>query len=265
MKRKRRSKNKPRKKRKVDSDRAKFLRERSKKHKETVVKAKEFNIEKKLRGRVRCAKLPYRFSKTIKDKKWPNTYGFMNINVCSSSKSFRGLSPMVLGPIEVKVVDYKNKIKTIVAKNLENLWQASKVWSSDYNPITKKIRKGWFSDRDKYFADSKAHRHIKKGTGKNVNVPLFSLWVNQKTDKVAKLKYVKARKRIYCPIYKRLASKTAEFEKLKTMLDDGYNIQILGYDGFDFEKEGMTLQQCYDDASRPFGHELLLVSMLLQK
>lgn len=50
-----------------------------------------------------------------------------------------------------------------------------------------------------------------------------------------------------------------QFKKLKKYIDNGLNIQILGYDGYPVEK---SLYEHYLDESKPFGHELVLYSML---
>ena len=244
------------KKRKIE------LAVRSKSHKESIKRATKANRKSKSRGSVRCNKLPFRFSKG--PKTWPNVDGFMNVNVCSGSNQiYKELSPMKLGPIEVNVVNSRNKIKIRTAKNLENLWQASKVWEDDVYMDTGMPKKEWFKRRSRYFKDKKAHRHIKKSkTNKNKNVSLYSLWVDQKTLEVKKLSYLEARKEVYCPIYKQLASQTKAYKKIDKLLANGTNIQILGYDGYDYETEGKTLEECYNDGSRPFGHELVLVSML---
>lgn len=47
---------------------------------------------------------------------------------------------------------------------------------------------------------------------------------------------------------------------LKKKVKDGYNLQIVGYDGRSMA--GTTPLQAYLDASAPFGHELVLWTML---
>ena len=51
-------------------------------------------------------------------------------------------------------------------------------------------------------------------------------------------------------------------KKINKMLDDGINVQILGYDGYNYQKENKSLKECFDDDSRPFGHELCLIALL---
>jgi len=88
----------------------------------------------------------------------------------------------------------------------------------------------------------------------NKNVPLFSYWNGEK------LSYVEARKKIYCPIYSEYVKKTEAWKQLKDLREQGYNIQILGYDGYDISSKSMSYY--VNDSSRPFGHELVLACLL---
>ena len=84
----------------------------------------------------------------------------------------------------------------------------------------------------------------------------FSLWQGQR------LGYVEARKAIYVPLYKRYAAEAKEFKALQGLLDQGYNIHILGYDGFSVDMTESGMRSALDDPSRPFGHELVVAAML---
>lgn len=114
----------------------------------------------------------------------------------------------------------------------------------------------FFERRKKGWADVKAHRHVKKGKGPNPNVPLYSYWKGEH------LTYLQARKAIYCPLYVKMVVETPEYKALEKMVAEGTNLQILGYDGYNFEAQGKTLKECFDDASRAFGHEMLIVGLL---
>lgn len=67
---------------------------------------------------------------------------------------------------------------------------------------------------------------------------------------------------MYCPAYAAGVVKTKAYKELLSLLDQGYNLQILGYDGYDYQTEGKTLEACLNDTTRPFGHELVLVCLL---
>jgi hypothetical protein len=73
--------------------------------------------------------------------------------------------------------------------------------------------------------------------------------------------YVPSRK-FYCTVYEMLAKLSPKYQELAVMLDRGTNIQIIGYDGFDLEISDVAVAQAYYDPTRPFGHELVLFTML---
>ncbi|KAL6043705.1 Alkaline phosphatase [Balamuthia mandrillaris] len=253
-KKKRKSKTKQTGRSGEEKERARALRERAKLHKESVERACAANKTANRRGRVSCNKQPhYRAPKHV-DKRWPNKEGFMNISVCSGSRRpYDQLSPMKLGP-----VDYVFEQERLRATNVENLWQFSKVWPGEVDGRTGDPLPSWFARRKAGWADRKAHRWVRKGPkdSPNRNAPLYSFW------KGRRLGYVPARKAVYCPEYAKLVVRTQAFRQLQGLLEDGYNVQILGYDGFDFEAEGMSLRECLEDPRRPFGHELVLVALL---
>ncbi|KAL9656933.1 hypothetical protein ABK040_007024 [Willaertia magna] len=213
-------------------------------------------------GQIRCGKLNHN----------TELEGFTVINCCSTSndKLYKQLSPMLLGPYEYEMNidnDYpleeikllkKNKNykpEIISIQNLENYWQFSKVWKEEeeLNPEINEMRpnKTFFNRRLEGWKDKKAHRWVKKG-----EVPLYAWWHGRKLD------YMQARREIYCPLYAEKVVHTEGFKKLQNLLKRGDNLLILGYDGYDYHAEGMTLNDCFNDVSRPFGHELVLCGLL---
>ncbi|KAL0484431.1 Ldhc [Acrasis kona] len=227
---------------------------------EAIEAAKKENSKNGVRGRVRCNKLPHRFDKTLKDKSWPVVKGFKNINVCSGAPgAYKNLSPMKLGPIEYNLKDDGNGEEgTILIKNLENCWQFSKVWNGEEDKRTKLPVEEFWARRKTGWEDEKAHRWVKKGNDENgnKNIPLYSYWKGQK------LSYLQARGAIYCPLYAALVQETDAYKKLKKLVDEGTNVQILGFDGYDYDGEGMSLADCYKSTRRPFGHEHVLCALL---
>lgn len=218
-----------------------------------IIDDKKIIKKQKIVGDVKCAKLPKRFSSS----KWPVIKNYKNINVCSSSKTFyKYLSPFLLGPITIKTVDYEGNVILQNCEKFENLWQSLKVWDNDLDKDYK-IMKSWYDRKNKYFLDKKSHRHIEN---KRNCKTMFHLWVDQETGKVERLNYIDARKKIYCPIYESLVKNLSYYQNLEKLVNNGTNVQILGYDGYDFT--GKTLNECFDDVSKPFGHELCLVGML---
>jgi hypothetical protein len=187
-------------------------------------------------------------------------FGYLNVNVCSSScNEFKNLSPMLLGPIQFDSTDSAGQRRTYTARNIENMWQFAKVWTDDL-AADGTIKAKWFVFRDAGWADTKAHRWprgraVKDGPLKNV--PEFVFWNGQRYS------YGEARKLVYIRYYVQLAEAAPAYAQLHRLVhEEGTNLQILGYDGRDFTTEGLTLRQCLEDESRPFGHELVLTAML---
>lgn len=211
-------------------------------HKKSIKKVQEKNKKRGKKGKIAVDKLP--FWKGPGDKIWPKMYGYRNINCCSSGKAFSCLSPMKLGPI---------KEKGLVSENLENFWQFSKVWKEDLDEEGN-IKDEFYKRRKKAFSDKKATRHV---PGKKGQYCEFVLWGEERLD------FYEAKKKIYCKLYEKYATKTSAFKELLGMIEEGYNIQILGYDGrdikdistFPYEKELRNKEYI-------FGHEIVLAYLL---
>lgn len=61
-------------------------------------------------------------------------------------------------------------------------------------------------------------------------------------------------------MYEKGAPETKEFKSLQNKIKDGENLQIIGYDAYPITH---SLQEHYEDETRPFGHELVLFSLLV--
>lgn len=164
------------------------------------------------------------------------------------------LSPKSLGPIDHKMPGLP------IAKNLENFHQFAKVFQCDMenNKVTDKAK----AARIIGYNDSIPHRHkydseILKKLNNNINVPNFSVYYDKNCNE-HRYNYIQCRY-FYCHWYEILVVHLSQFKLLKNMLSNGYNIQIIGYDGY---SPGNDLMAHYLDSSRPFGHELVLYTML---
>lgn len=251
VKKKRKSTKKPRPPVSTEDKEAKKQREKD------VKEATAENKKNGRRGTVVCNKLPHRFDKTLVDKKWPVVKGYKNINVCSAAPgAYKFLSPMKLGPIKYNLEDDKRGETGVVKiKNLENCWQYSKVWEGEVDENNLPKEEFWTRRKDGW-EDEKGHRWVKPkfDHNGNRNVTLFNYW------KAERLGYQEAREKVYCPLYAELVQKTDVYKKLKKLVDEGCNIQILGYDGYDYSDR--TLMDCFLDTSKPFGHEHVLCGLL---
>lgn len=164
----------------------------------------------------------------------------------------RNLSPMVLGPVhhEQKGLD--------PATSIENFHQFNKVFRNEVDengdplPI-------WYEMQQKGYADPVPHRHkypleeMKKiGKDGNKNRCLYSIHNGKRYS------YVESRQ-FYCKHYERLAKEKKEYKELKQMIADGTNLQITGYDGYEVTED---IDVHYNDPHKPFGHELVLYTLL---
>ena len=189
------------------------------------------------RGDVKCAKLVYHNTKE------PQLEGYETINVCSKAKDqFKSLSPFLLGPFYVQDegIDY-------ISRNMENMWQFSKVFIGEEE--NGRPTEHFFERRNNAWESTRAHRHVKKG-----EKVLYHWWNGNKFN------YIEARKNIYCPYYANKVKELPAYKNLLSKLEEGKNILIVGYDGYDFGNK--SFDKCFLDESRPFGHELVLCSIL---
>jgi len=170
------------------------------------------------------------------------------------------LSPKSMGSIPHGMPDLPK------AKNLENYHQFAKVfpWELDSQGA---ITKESIEYRIKAYDDPKPYRHkfspkeIKEKSNNsniNVNIPKFSVYYTQNGNE-RRYSYIECRY-FYCYWFERIAKQLPEFKKLQQMIENGYHLQIVGYDGYPVIK---SLYEHYIDPSRPFGHELVLYSLLV--
>jgi hypothetical protein len=157
------------------------------------------------------------------------------------------LSPKSMGPI------VHPQPGLIPAFNLENFWQFSKVFSDEVDEKGEPLPI-FFQRQREGFLDRVPHRHKPNATG---NIPLYSVW-KRPDGSLVKYKYIAARQ-FYCHYYERFALTDKNFLKLQDLLKQGHNLQICGYDAYPITK---SLEEHYLDASRPFGHELVLYTLL---
>lgn len=181
------------------------------------------------------------------------------------------LSPKSIGPIDHKQPNLP------IAKNLENFHQFNKVfpWEVDSNGD---ILPSFFEKQIEAYNDPIPHRHklphsemqLKKRSlndNTNVNTPLFSVHLTMDGG-LRKFCYLESRY-FYCHHYEKHVQNLPQFNHLKDLLKNGYNLQIVGYDAYpltkirDNESDVDMFDRFYLDVYRPFGHELVLASMLI--
>lgn len=216
--------------------------------------------------RVTCTKLSFRrkpvpqpgYIPIFPNNRHAKAFGYAESFDCSS------LSPMQLGPVGG-------------ALNLENYYQHSKVYEDELVPreageshfclcgneeLGRHAKPGpaFFAARHKAYHDPVPHRHKRR----NVK-PVYS-WYCDADGTTHCCTYVQSRW-FYCDNYARLCAETEAYRRLKERFDKGEaKIEIFGYDAFTpASLDEDTLYAYYCDESRPFGHEMVLLCMLLDQ
>lgn len=182
--------------------------------------------------------------------------GFLNIfpNFKHGNRTdgigFPSLSPKSIGPI------HHPQPGLPVAQNLENFHQGNKVFPAEVDEKGE-VMDVFFKTQAEMYNDKVPHRHKEVSGG--ANIPLFSLW-KDKESVLHRISYFESRQ-FYCVYYERATLENCDYKYLKDLIDHGYNLRICGYDAYEVNKE---IEDCYHDTSRPFGHELVLYTMLTE-
>lgn len=166
------------------------------------------------------------------------------------------LSPMSLGPVKHFMPNLP------VALTIENFHQFSKIYDFEiaanetktiFKPeYVKTVATGFVSRPQRH----KYSKTIIKENGGSL-IPVYSLFYDRQGHE-HRYSYLECRY-FYRKMYEKLAEKVTELEELRNMLKNGNNLQIVGYDGYHVDKDLMT---CYLDTSKPYGHELVLYTLL---
>ena len=152
----------------------------------------------------------------------------------------------------------------IVAKNMENAWQFSKVYNEfvdeDNNPT-----QAYFDWAKKGWNDSFAHRYA-NGKG---NIPLYSYWKtkDKNSGKVIEHKwdYITARKNIYFPLYAKAIVNTQAFKDLQKRVLSGEKIALWDFDGYNHAARNMTYEDVVNEPKYKCGHAFVLYGLLTKQ
>uniref|UniRef100_A0A6C0J4E0 Uncharacterized protein n=1 Tax=viral metagenome TaxID=1070528 RepID=A0A6C0J4E0_9ZZZZ len=163
------------------------------------------------------------------------------------------LSPKSLGPIE------HNMPGLPTALNLENFHQYAKFWSFEIDindmPTEQTLHHRIKGYQSKIPARHKHSNDILSKYG-NVNAPKYSLYYRSDGTPL-KYSYLECRY-FYCHYYELLATETKSYKELLHKIKQGYNLNIVGYDGY--PPSGHI--EMYLDISKPYGHEMVLYALL---
>lgn len=211
-------------------------------HKDTIREDSALRTGKSMRGSLMCSKMGM-----VKQQQPTFVPKYMNVfpNFKHTQNKYGGwgmpsLSPKSLGPVEHPQPGLGP------AKNLENFHQFSKQTEGEDLATFRNMQRAGF-------ADPEPHRH------KNKDKMVCWIWT-MPDGTVSEKTYIECRQ-FYCNYYERLVLETEDFHTLKGALDSGTSLRICGYDGYDPENTD-ALMGHYTDPSRPFGHELVLYTML---
>ena len=258
-----------------------------KKHKMSISLAQKENIaQNRAAGQIRVTKLKMFHEPAL-------IPGFVQVWVNNKSKGRSGHPLPQLSPMQLPVSKHGEKVyqntetqeyldlqeqdeppsASVVslidlpqAENIENWHQSAKVFPHEVLPGPEQTpTQQYWRDKFKWYAEPQALRHKEsltkdgKGKGKRKpNAPLYSLRSDGK-GQCYRFSYLESRA-FYCIKYEEAAESTSEFkELLRMVVQEKINVQILGYDGY----EVTDLDAHYRDISRPFGHELCVVSLLV--
>ena len=218
-------------------------------------------------GDVKCNRMIHFRHKGPEPKTHPVIAGYMNINATSGNAKWKGLSPMKLGPFDLRETRVptawapdgihpgfqanSDTEQVLRVTNLENIWQGSKVYNIDLD-ANGSIQNSFFLRRAKMARDPTPHR---RALPKKAGYTVTSYW-NGKL-----YAYVESRL-IYCTLYETLVRNTPEYRELEALVTHGQNVQIIGYDGQDIPITPESVHAAYLNPELPFGHELVLCCML---
>lgn len=166
------------------------------------------------------------------------------------------LSPKSLGPVCHGMPGLPD------ATTIENYHQFSKFWEFELDENGAILEKYKIDRINAYTSPPMRHKYDKKTLQKynnNINIPKFSMYYD-KDGNEHRYNYLQCRY-FYCHYYEILAKKEPDFITLKNMIQNGYNLNIQGYDGYNVTED---LWSHYNDVSRPFGHELVLYTLLIE-
>lgn len=182
--------------------------------------------------------------------------GFTVINTTSRDTGIMGkqLSPFFLSGIPI--------YEGIIAKNLENAWQFSKVYA-EFADDNKNPTEQYFKWAKKGWSDNYAHRYA-NGKG---NIPLYSFWKTYNQDKNIweehRWDYVTARKNIYFPLYAKAIITTKVFSQIKERLKNGEKIALWDFDGYDHASRKMSYEDVVNSPKYKCGHAFVLYGLLI--
>ena len=183
----------------------------------------------------------------------PPGYVLVNTTSRSTSEVWRGLSPFLLGPVEVQTPR-----GAFMAANVENAWQYSKVYR--VGPTGAPFVDTAGAPTDAYYAWARAGwanpRPVRFPIGRGAR-PLYSLGPNGE-----RLSYIEARRVLYAPWYAGAVERSAAFAALRALYETGACIGLVDFDGWDHVGQNYSLLAVLNAAKPKMGHAFVLAGLL---
>lgn len=183
-----------------------------------------------------------------------NPYSGIVVDTTSRGNN-KDLSPFYLGPVST----YE---PGIMAANMENLWQYSKVYQEHaymqktpfdlLSPMAWEPADSYYTWRNDGWTRSRAVRYP---MGKGAK-PLYSLWKGTKLD------YINSRKVIYAPFYASAVLKTRSYTMLYNYVKSGQNVILTDFDGYDYIGMGVGLKDVINNPKKTMGHAFVIAMLL---
>eukprot|EP00298_Acanthocystis_sp_HF-20_P011626 c19484_g1_i1.p1 GENE.c19484_g1_i1~~c19484_g1_i1.p1 ORF type:complete len:302 (+),score=108.98 c19484_g1_i1:143-1048(+) len=218
--------------------------------------AKQWNENKsqQKRGKVLCGCV----WRGISSDQMPYQEGFIPIFVSKGKGQIgNALSPFNLFVPQPMLsnftVDGKQGSSLLPNRPLELVWQSAKITPDEIDK-NGKVKSSFFERRKKIFKEGKVkRRYLDKS--QTIAGALFG------GEGQTVVQWVPSRI-FYCTSYDTSVQKKKEFKLLENLVENGFNILLLGPDGFPIGPNEEDIKLAYESTAHPFGHERVLLALL---
>lgn len=182
---------------------------------------------------------------------------YVEIDVTSRSTTWgKALSPMLLNP---------GPFVNGTAKNVENAWQYSKIYSYHWDDELKRPKPSYWDWREEGFRNWKGIRYP---FGKENRDKVVGAWVGKECEQGRLLSYVEAKKELYIPLYLQALRASPVYGTFIKFIADAYhtdtNLVFRDFDVFNHYEKGLALPQIASSPDLRYGHGFILVSEALR-
>lgn len=203
-------------------------------HQEECYELAQTNKSLQITGDVLYTKM--KIMKTV-----PFVEGYVNVfpNIKHEQRT-DGLGFSSLSPKSICNIEHHQPLLSR-CPTLELYYMANKVFSFDVN------EEGHLTD-EFYNRQFQLYNHLRTGTPLSTQEVLFHIWYDSNGE-IHRLTPFETQQ-LHCVMYERAIRNHSDFICLQEMIQNGYNLQICGYEDFEMEK------------GLPVSHEVVLYMML---